>query len=165
MQQATTRQGVNPLEWIENMTDANFAKLVKLRDSDQTVAARENDIRGRRVVDKDRQPLGKVDALLVDEKENKVRFLEVASGGFLGLGEAKSFIPVDAIMKITEDEVYISQSAEKVAGAPAYDPALVNQRHFYENTYGYYGVMPFWSPDYEYPTYSGEDPLAGKWYR
>lgn len=134
------------------MTDTNFATLVKLRDSDQTVADSKNDIRGWRVVDKDRQPLGKIDALLLDEKENKVRFREVASGGFLGLGEATSFIPVDAITKITADEVHISQSAENVAGAPAYDSTLVNQRHFWENTYGYYGVTPFWSPDFTYAT-------------
>jgi sporulation protein YlmC with PRC-barrel domain len=147
------------------MTDANFATLVKLRDSDQTVADRENDIRGRRVVDKDHQPLGKVDALLVDEKDNKIRFLEVASGGFLGLGEAKSFIPVDAITKITQDEVHISQSADNVAGAPSYDPALENQTPFWENTYGHYGLTPFWNADYADPVYPGEDPLAGKWYR
>jgi sporulation protein YlmC with PRC-barrel domain len=165
MQQPTTRQGEKPPEWIEKMTDASFAKLIRLRDSDETVADRENDIRGRRVVDKNHQPLGKIDALLLDEKENKIRFLEIASDGFLGLGETKSFIPIDSITKITEDEVHISQSAENVAGAPAYDPALVNQRVFYENTYGYYGVMPFWSPDYMSPTYPGEDPLAGKWYR
>jgi sporulation protein YlmC with PRC-barrel domain len=147
------------------MTDANFTTLVKLRDSEQTVADRKKDIRGRQVVDKDHKPLGKIDALLLDEKENRIRFLEVASGGFLGLGEAKSFIPVDAITKITEDEVHISQSADHVAGAPVYSPTLAIQGHFWENTYSYYGVMPFWSPEYSYPTYPGEDPLAGKWYR
>jgi hypothetical protein len=134
------------------MTDANVATLRKLRDSDQTVADQENDIRGRHVVDKDQQ-------------DNKVRFLEVASGGFLGLGESKSFIPVDAITKITKDEVHINQSAEHIAGAPVYDPKLAEQNHFYENTYGYYGMTPFWNANYEYPTYPGEDPLAGKWYR
>jgi uncharacterized protein YrrD len=147
------------------MTDANVATLRKLQDSDQTVADQENDIRGRHVVDKDHQRLGKIDALLVDEKDNKVRFLEVASGGFLGLGESKSFIPVDAITKITKDEVHINQSAEHIAGAPIYDPKLAEQNHFYENTYGYYGMTPFWNANYEYPTYPGEDPLAGKWYR
>jgi len=147
------------------MTDAHFDKLVRLQDSDETVAERENDIRGRRVFDKDHQPLGKIDALLLDKEENKIRFLEVASGGFLGLGESKSFIPIDAITKITQDEVHIRQSAEHIAGAPAYDPELVDQKEFYENTYGYYGIMPFWSPGYSLPTYPGEDPLAGKWYR
>jgi sporulation protein YlmC with PRC-barrel domain len=147
------------------MTDANIATLTKLRDDDETVADRSSDIRGRKVVDKNNQPLGKIEALLIDDKEQKVRFLEVASGGFLGLGEAKSFIPVDAITKITEDEVHINQTAENVAGAPAYDPALVNQTHFYEGTYGYYGMMPFWGPTYLYPGYLDKDPAAGKWYR
>jgi sporulation protein YlmC with PRC-barrel domain len=165
MQKQTTQLGGIPSEWIDKMTDAKFATLVKLRDSEQTVADRKEDIRGRRVVDINHQPLGKIDALLLDEKENRIRFLEVASGGFLGLGEAKSFIPIDAITKITEEEVHISQSADHVAGAPVYSPTLVIQGHFWENTYSYYGVMPFWSPEYTYPTYPGEDPLAGKWYR
>jgi sporulation protein YlmC with PRC-barrel domain len=147
------------------MAEESVATLVKLRDSDQTVADRANDIRGRQVVDTDQQTVGKIDALLVDDKENKIRFLEVASGGVLGFGQAKSFIPIDAITKVTKDEVHINQSAENVAVAPLYDPTLVDQKVFYENTYGHYGVTPFWNANYEYPVYPGEDPLAGKWYR
>lgn len=109
------------------MTNAEVDTLVRLGDTDQTVADRESDIRGRQVVDQNNKPLGKIDALLIDEKEQKIRFLEVASGGFLGLGQAKSFIPVDAITKITDDEVHINQTAERVAAAPAYDPALADQ--------------------------------------
>ncbi len=138
------------------MEDAKPASLVRLSDADETVADRASDIRGRRVVDNNQKPLGKIDALLLDEDEQKIRFFEVASGGFLGLGEAKSFIPIDAITKITDDEVHINQTAEHVAGAPAYDPALVNQTHFYENTYGYYGIMPFWGMNYSYPYYAAE---------
>ena len=111
------------------------------------------------MVDKNNKPIGKIDALLLDEKEQKIRFLEVASGGFLGLGEAKSFIPVDAITKLTDDVVHINQTAEHVAGAPAYDPALANQTHFYDNTYGYYGVMPFWGMNYIYPNFMERDSL------
>ena len=139
------------------MTNAEVDTLVRLGDTDQTIADRESDIRGRRVVDKNNKPLGKIDALLIDEKEQKIRFLEVASGGFLGLGEAKSLIPVDAITKITDDEVHINQTAEHVAGAPAYDPALANQTHFYDNTYGYYGMMPFWGMNYVYPGFAGRN--------
>jgi sporulation protein YlmC with PRC-barrel domain len=139
--------GHNRPEWIETMTDAYIATLTKLRDDDKTVADKGSDIRGRKVVDKNNQLLGKVDALLIDDKEQKVRFLEIA------------FIPVDAITKITDDEVHINQTAKNVAGAPEYDPALVNQTHFYEDIYGYYGMMPFWGPTYMYPTYPGRDPL------
>ena len=136
------------------MTNAEVDTLVRLGDTDQTVADRESDIRGRQVVDKNNKHLGKIDVLLIDEKEQKIRFLEVASGGFLGLGEAKSLIPVDAITKITDDEVHVNQTAEHVAGAPAYDPALANQTHFYGSTYGYYGMMPFWGMNYIYPNFA-----------
>ncbi|MBC7593369.1 MAG: PRC-barrel domain-containing protein [Kineosporiaceae bacterium] len=139
------------------MTNAEVDTLVRLGDTDQTVADRESDIRGRQVVDKNNKHLGKIDALLIDEKEQKIRFLEVASGGFLGLGQAKSFIPVDAITKITDDEVHINQTAEHVAAAPAYDPALADQVAFYTNTYGYYGMMPFWGMNYIYPNFADRD--------
>ena len=141
------------------MKDTKVDTLVRLSDADKTVADKAMDIRGRHVFDKNHQPLGKIDALLVDEKEQRIRFFEVASGGFLGLGKDKSFIPVDAIAKITDDEVHINQTAEHVAGAPGYDPELVGQTHFYEQTYGYYGVTPFWGMRYIYPTFSaGELP-------
>ena len=147
------------------MTESNLATLVKLRDNGQTVADRKDDIRGRHVYDTNHKPLGKIDALLLDDKEQKIRFIEVASGGFLGLGEQKSLIPIDAITKITDHEVHINQTMEIVAGAPVYDPKLVNQTPVYESTYGYYGMTPFWNANYTYPAYIGEDPLAGKWYR
>ena len=57
--------------------------------------------------------------------ERRVRFLDVASGGFLGIGQDMTLIPVDAITAITEDEVRIGQTRENVADAPAYDPELV----------------------------------------
>lgn len=133
------------------MTDLNNPTLVRLSDTEMTIADRESDIRGRQVIDKNKKALGRIDALIVDEKEQKIRFLEVASGGFLGLGAAKSFIPIDAITKITDSEVQINQTGEHVAGAPSYEPALADQTHFYGSTYGYYGVTPFWGLNYSYP--------------
>ena len=128
------------------------AALVRLSDTDLTVADRAEDIRGRNVLDMAGEELGEVDDLLVDEREHKVRFLQVSSGGFLGLGARKFLIPVDAIMRITEDAVYISQSRERVASAPNYDPTLVDERYLGE-VYGYYGYPPYWGPDYRYPPY------------
>jgi PRC-barrel domain len=48
-----------------------------------------------------------VEDLLIDDRERKVRFLLVEHGGFLGLGETKSFIPVNAITRITDTHVHI----------------------------------------------------------
>lgn len=128
-------------------------KLVKLSDTDEIVADHDDDIRGLPMIDSDGEDLGAVDDLLLDPEDGKVRFVVVASGGFLGLGENKSFIPVDAITRVTDDEVRIDQSRERVAGAPVYDPDIVHDvdNNYYENVYGYYGFVPYWMPGYQYP--------------
>lgn len=114
--------------------------LSRLHDIGQTVSASAEDIRGRMVKDKDGQDVGKIEHLLIDDAEQKVRFLEVASGGFLHLGETKSFIPVEAITRIDADAVHISPTGEHVAGAPSYDPDLVlaDSGYFFD-LYPYYG--------------------------
>jgi sporulation protein YlmC with PRC-barrel domain len=128
------------------------ATLVRLSDSNLTLANRAEDIRGRTVLDMAGEELGKVEDLFIDEQDHKVRLLEVSSGGFLGLGATKFLIPVDAIRRVTDDAVYISQSRERVAGAPRYDPALVDERYV-SDVYGHYGYPPYWGPDYRYPPY------------
>src|SRR5579872_3814499 len=119
------------------------AMLEKLSDAKLTVGDRNEDIRGRKVMDKNGAEIGKVDALLIDTGEQKVRLLEVESGGFLGIGETKVLIPVDAITRITDQDVYINHTREHVAGAPRYDPALVkDESSNYVGLYGYYGYPP-----------------------
>jgi hypothetical protein len=117
--------------------------LTRLRDTDRTVSNSNEDIRGRMAKDKDGHDLGTIEGLLVDDAERKVRFMEVASGGFLGLGQTKSLIPIEAITRITPDEVYIGHTREHVAGAPRYDPDLVpTDLHYFFNLYPYYGYPP-----------------------
>ena len=114
--------------------------LSKLRDIDRSVSSSDEDIRGRMVKDKNGQDLGRIEDLLVDDVKWKVRFIEVASGGILGFGDTKSFIPVDAITRIAADDVYISHTLEHVAGAPRYDPTLVAiDVNYLMELYPYYG--------------------------
>ena len=118
--------------------------LRKLRDTDQTISSSDEDIRGRRVKDKDGRDIGKIEGLMVDDVEQKVRFIEVATGGFLGFGETRSFIPVEAITRISEGEVSISHTGDRVAGAPRYDPSLVaTDTHYFFNLYPYYGYQGY----------------------
>ena len=134
-------------------TQEPTSTLHRLKDSDLQLADPKADIRGRQVKDAAGEEIGKVDDLLIDEEEQKVRFIEVASGGLLGLGETKSLIPVEAVARITDDEVHISQTRDKVAGAPKYDPNLRERRHLSE-VYGYYGYgTPYWGMGYVYPRY------------
>jgi sporulation protein YlmC with PRC-barrel domain len=134
------------------MAEQQTASLHKLSDAHLTVADPAEDIRGRQVVDRHGDEVGKVDDLMIDDRERKVRFMRVASGGFLGLGETTFMIPIDAITRITDDEVRIDQTREHVAGGPKYDPALANN-DYWGSTYGYYGYTPYWGPGYMYPMY------------
>jgi len=133
------------------------AALRRLSDTDFTVADPAADIRDRKVVDRDGEDIGKVKDLLIDDHDRRVRFLEVASGGFLGLGQTTFLLPVDAITRISADTVYVDQTRQHIAGAPPYDPDLmhrdVGERGYYEDVYRYYGYPPYWGAGYTYPSY------------
>ncbi|MGO1538067.1 MAG: PRC-barrel domain-containing protein [Leucobacter sp.] len=135
------------------MDTADTQKLIKLSDTDETIAHPDEDIRGREVKDKEGEDIGKVRDLLIDQTERKVRLIEVASGGFLGIGKDTTFIPVDAITGITDDEVRLQQARKDVASAPDYDPELVHERDTYAGIFDYYGYGGYWAPRYVYPAY------------
>lgn len=82
------------------MGQAEAGQLVKLGDTGKPVTETNEDIRGFSVRTASGEEIGKVDELLVDAAEEEVRFLIVASGGFLGIGKEKTFIPVDAVRSI-----------------------------------------------------------------
>ena len=84
--------------------------LVKISDTNLTIAAPAVDIRGRRVLDCAGEHIGSVINLLLDEAEQKVRFLEVTSGGLLGLNAPSVLIPVDAIQHIGAKYVSLSHA-------------------------------------------------------
>jgi sporulation protein YlmC with PRC-barrel domain len=127
--------------------------MTKLGETDLTLSSREEDIRGRSVIDSAGQKIGEVKDLMIDQGESKVRFLDVAGGGVLGIGDKHSLIPVDAITNIDDDNVYLSHGLEHVKGAPAYDPTVVPEDTFFEDVYGYWGYSPYWTAGYMYPAY------------
>lgn len=135
------------------MTRQTSVSLTKLGDSDQVLVDPTEDIRGYRVRDRDGNDLGKVDDLLVDSEQHKVRMLRVEHGGILGFGATPSFIPIDAVTSVSDDLVCVGEPRDRVSEAPRYDPDLVDESEYYESLYGYYGVPPYWSAGYVYPPY------------
>jgi len=133
------------------MTENPNVTLYMLGEHGRTIDGSANDVRGREVKDKNGDGIGKVAALLLDDRENKVRFLLVEHGGFLGFGDTESLIPVDAVTKITEADVFVDQSRERVAAAPGYTPDLVDDRPYHTSIYGHYGYAPYWGAGYMYP--------------
>ena len=127
--------------------------LISLNDSELTTHRPEEDIRDRDVFDTTGEKIGHVSDILVDEEETKVRFFEVAHGGFLGLGEERIIVPVDNISSIGIDGVHIDRDRKVVASAPVYDPEIAKEADYYNRLYGHYGVQPHWSAGYQYPGY------------
>jgi sporulation protein YlmC with PRC-barrel domain len=123
-------------------------RLVKLSDSGLGPRDPDEDIRGRTVVDSEGKDIGKVDDLVVDEHERKVRFLQIATGAilpFLGFGGTKFLLPVEAVTQVQPDTVRVNESGERISGAPQYDPDLVDDVYF-GLLYRYYNFRPFWGP-------------------
>lgn len=135
------------------MAAHSATSLTRLSDSDQILAEPAEDIRGRHVQDRDGETLGKVADLLIDSEHGKVRFLVVEHGGVLGFGAKSSFIPIDAITRITDDVVYVGEPRNRIAGAPPYDPDLIEEPDYYRSMYDYYGYTPYWGAGYVYPGY------------
>jgi len=133
------------------MTSNTPEMLTRLKDSEMTLADSGQDVRGRTVIDRAGEEIGEVSGLMLDAAESKVRFLEVASGGFLGIGERTFLIPVDAVSRVDGDHVHVDQSREGVVGAPGYDPNLMYDQSYYGGVYGHYGLTPYWGAGYIYP--------------
>jgi sporulation protein YlmC with PRC-barrel domain len=123
---------------MTDRTDTGFG-LTRLSDSDLILEDRTQDIRGVDVYDTHGEEIGTVEGLYVDEEERKVRFLDVAAGGFLGLGEKNFLIPAEAVREVNEDGVVVDQSREKVMDSPPFDTSVVPQAPYQGDVYEYYG--------------------------
>ncbi|OBH37640.1 PRC-barrel domain-containing protein [Mycobacterium intracellulare] len=128
--------------------------LVKLTGTVVKVANATDDMRGRQVKDKDLKHFGRVHDVFVDDRERKPRFLLVDHGGLLGIGDKKSFIPVDVIKATTSDDVFVDDAHDHICGAPAFDEERVNDRDYQSRVCGYYGCSPYWSSGYVYPHFN-----------
>lgn len=99
--------------------------LVRLSDSGFVAANPEDDLCGKGVLDPQGQRLGKVEDLYIDGQEREVRFLEVGSGGVLGIGEKHFLVPVEAVTEVAEGWVTIELGGtEKVDGPAPFDTSV-----------------------------------------
>ena len=87
-------------------------KLVKLSDSEFRLQDRASDVRGLGVYSRNGEQIGSVEDFYFDTVEREVRFLDVGSGGFLGLGEKHFLIPVEAVTDFREGGVTVDHSRE-----------------------------------------------------
>ena len=92
--------------------------LVRLGDSGFVPTNPEDYLRGKDVYDLHGQRMGRVEDLYIDRQEREVRFLEVGTGGFLGIGERRFLVPVEAVTRVSEDQVIVEPDrTEKAEGS------------------------------------------------
>ena len=116
--------------------------LIKFGDTNFDIAGSE-DIRGRRVIDQSGNDIGEVNDLIIDERQRRVRFLQVTSGGFLGIGTTMMLVPIGAITSINRDAVEITMQGGRGLGAARYNPTLMDRRSYsgeYGAAYGGYAA-------------------------
>ncbi|MDQ3910602.1 MAG: PRC-barrel domain-containing protein [Actinomycetota bacterium] len=115
-------------------------ELVKLSDPHQLrLEDRTQDIRGLDVYGRNGDQIGTVEDLYVDKAEQKVRFLDVGAGDFLGLGEKHFLIPIGAVIDGGENGVMINRNRERVTDSPNLDPNVAPEIDFQRRPYDYYG--------------------------
>jgi len=140
---------------MANIAQVNDHPLTKISDSNLILDDYRMDIRGRKVIDSSGKTIGHVRALFIDETNRKVRMLDIAGGGFLGIDDQHFLLPVDAITSVTATLVHVNESGDRVLHSPAYDPLLIAAYHrsYWEPYYGYYDRAPYWDSAYRYPAY------------
>lgn len=135
------------------MDNPDFQRLVRLSDTNLILGHPAEDVRGCKVVDAAGEDIGHVDDLMIDPEHKKVRFLVVAAGGFLGIGEKRFWLPVDAVTATTDEQVNVDTTVAHVKTAPVYDPDIVESQLYANDVYAYYGIAPYWGAGYTYPPY------------
>jgi hypothetical protein len=132
------------------MPDAPI-ELVSLSETDFALAQPTDDIRGRIVVDKVRYGIGMVYDLLVDPTSRRA-FLMIVRGSDILLGDKDPLIPIDAIRYGDDEYVYVNLGHESVAQGPPFDDDRIADADFQAAVYGWYGSLPYWHPEYVYPS-------------
>jgi hypothetical protein len=80
-------------------------------------------ILGARVINAEREDLGRIEDLVLDVTENRVAYAILSLGGFLGFGDKHFAIPWEALsLDISEKVAVLSINKERLTNAPGFDP-------------------------------------------
>lgn len=126
------------------MTERTEAKsgLIRLSESELILKDHTHDVYGYDVFDEEGEQIGSVEDLYVDEDEREVCFLDVAAGGFLGIGEKHFLIPVEAVAEVSDNSLTVDHSRQKVVDSPPFDTSAVSQASYQRDIYDHYGYSP-----------------------
>lgn len=148
MSTTDARRPIDPRAARERAKHAG--ELLRLSDERTYFADEKEDIRGRKLIDAMGQEMGIVDRLLLDNEKHHVRLLQVRTRtGFLGLHRHTATVPVDAIVRMEADCLYLSKPRATIEVGPkiADDSKLIDEQSL-RTLYAYYKVTPWWEAQY-----------------
>jgi sporulation protein YlmC with PRC-barrel domain len=133
-------------------TETRQPQLATIGDGMPVLAA--ENVRGFAVRDINNQAVGRVDDLVVDGEAGRVRFLEVADNGILGLGFGREhrLVPVDVVQDVAGDTVFLKTTREVVDFAPKW--TSLSDGRYVDHVVRHFGCTPFWSSGYRAPEWT-----------
>ena len=97
-------------------------------------------LRKKGVVDSGSRHIGQVENLYVEENSRRLRFVDVVTSGFLGLGRKHHLVPVEAITDQAPGSITLEVDQRALESAPAFfNPQLVPDERLQQATREHYG--------------------------
>jgi len=104
---------------------------------------------GETVVNRQDENIGKIDELVIDARKNRVAYLVLSFGGFMGMGNKLFAIPWEAFeFSNTEKKLILNVDKEKLKAAPGFEKSDkwpdFSDTQWGESIYNYYQYTPPW---------------------
>lgn len=106
---------------------------------------------GAKVINTEREDLGKIEDLVIDTKNNRVAYAILSFGGILGMGDKHFAIPWEALtFDLSEKVAVLNINKDRLQNAPGFDkdswpdmadPSWGTQLHTH------YGYKPYWNDE------------------
>jgi hypothetical protein len=129
------------------MSTVGPPKLIRVSSAGPATVDPLEDVRRREAFDRDGLRLGTVADMFVDERERRVRLLELADR------HGTSLVPVDVVSGIDDDRVLVDASAQSMPRISASKDAATLENPDVGSVYGHFGLAPYWGADYRPPRF------------
>ena len=104
---------------------------------------------GENVLDAKGEHLGKIEDLAIDFDQGRIRYAILSFGGFMGMGEKRFAVPMQALQRFADDDrLILNVDRDKLKSAPGIEKGLwpdVNDRAYVTRAYEFYGYKPYWT--------------------
>jgi sporulation protein YlmC with PRC-barrel domain len=111
---------------------------------------------GMRVVNNEREDLGRIEDVLLDTRNNRASYAILSFGGVLGVGDKHFALPWEALVfDLSQRLAIIDVEKERLKNAPGFDKDAwpdVADAAWGERVYTYYGYTPYWQEEATIPT-------------